>query len=302
MNNYPSKEELIKNAGTLMSFPDVCLQVNTMIDDPSCSASSIGEVLSRDSALTARLLKIVNSPFYGFSSRIDTVSRAISVIGLRELQMLVTTAAAVEAFSKISTRLIDMETFWRHSVFCAVIAKIIAEHCNVLHSERLFISGLLHDIGSLVLYQSLPEQVESILENICAHRERSQHEIEHELLGYNHAELGAALLRKWQLPDSICEAVEFHHETEKSQRFAIETSIVGLANSLAGVADKENLGEPVYFITEYRKILQETSETALDKIRGSANWQTAGVSSDNVDDILEEAVQRFDLALDAIYQ
>ncbi|MDH5435759.1 MAG: HDOD domain-containing protein [Gammaproteobacteria bacterium] len=301
MNDLPDINLIVKQTGALVSFPDVCLQVNEMVDDPACSASAIGEVLSRDSGLTARLLKIVNSPLYGFATRIDTVSRAISIIGLRELRILVTTASAVEAFSKISTRLIDMETFWQHSVYCAVIARVLAERCNVLHAERLFISGLLHDVGSLVIYQSLPEQAEHILSQLCEGQVKSQHLLEIENLGFDHAQLGAALLRNWHLPDSICDSIEFHHDPDAAERHELESAIVNLANAMIGLVDKENMEQPVYFITGFRKNIQEASEHNLESIKNSKAWKLIGLASEDINSILEEAAEKFELALDAIY-
>jgi len=293
--------QLVKQTRGVVSFPDVCLQINDMIDDPTCSATAIGAVLSKDSGLTARLLKIVNSPLYGFAARIDTVSRAISIIGLLELRILVTTASAVDAFSKISTQLIDMETFWRHSIFCAVLARSIAERCNVLHAERLFISGLLHDIGSLVIFQALPEQAESILKQLCKNERMSQHTAEKENLGFDHAELGGELLRNWHLPDSICDAVEFHHKPDEATRHELESAIISLANAMIGFADKENMEQPVYFITEFRKTIQNESKYNIEHIKDSKAWQLTGLGEHDLDSILDESAEKFELALDAIY-
>lgn len=301
MSELPDIDQIVKQTGTLLSFPDVCFQINEMVDDPACSAIAIGEVLSRDSGLTARLLKIVNSPLYGFATRIDTVSRAISIIGLRELRILVTTASAVETFSKISTQLIDMETFWRHSIFCAVIARVLAERCNVLHGERLFISGLLHDIGSLVIYQSLPMQAENILNQLCEEPAKSQHLLEIENLGFDHARLGAALLKNWHLPDSICESIEFHHKPDEAEQHVLEAAIVSVANAMTGLADKESIEQPVYFITKLRKIIQDESKHSLEGVKNSKAWKLTKLDSQGMNSILDEAAEKFDLALDAIY-
>ena len=114
-------EELVKNVGELVSLPDVCIRVNQMVDDPNASAVAFGEVISQDPGLTARLLRIANSAFYGFSQEIDTVSRAVTIIGLGKLRDLVLATSTVDVFDKIPNELLTMENFWRHSLSCALI-------------------------------------------------------------------------------------------------------------------------------------------------------------------------------------
>ena len=123
-------ENIIQGVVGLISLPDVCIRVKEMVDDPNYSASDIGKIVSSDAALTARLLRIVNSAFYGFPARIETVSRAITIVGNRELRDLVFAATVAGIFEKVSSDLIDIESFWRHSVYCGIVSRIIAKRCR----------------------------------------------------------------------------------------------------------------------------------------------------------------------------
>ena len=136
-----------------------------MLEDPNTTANDLGRVIGRDTGLTARLLKIVNSAFYGFQSRIETVSRAVTIIGMRELRGLVLAASAIEAFSKVPNKVLNMANFWRHSVYCGVVAQLLAERSNVLHAERLFVAGLLHDIGLVAIPIDLLHRTDPLTED-----------------------------------------------------------------------------------------------------------------------------------------
>ncbi|NOZ37879.1 MAG: HDOD domain-containing protein [Gammaproteobacteria bacterium] len=230
-------QDLVTGVIRLVSLPEVCLRVNEMMEDPSTSAKELGQVISRDTGLTARLLKIVNSSFYGFPSKIETVSRAVTVIGLRELRGLVLAASAVETFSKIPTEVLNRVHFWRHSVYCGVVAQLVAEECKVLHSERLFVAGLLHDIGKLIIAHRLPEQMKIIKQRV-ADEQRFDYEIEQQELGFDHADVGGALLREWKMPPTLCDAVYFHHHPSDATESLMDAAMIHLANSITGVAEE----------------------------------------------------------------
>lgn len=116
--NPVTPEQLVKGIVGLVSLPEVCIRISEMVNDPRYSASHIGKVISKDAALTARLLRIVNSAFYRFSAKVETVSRAITIVGNRELKDLVLAATIAGVFERISTDLINLDTFWRHGIYC----------------------------------------------------------------------------------------------------------------------------------------------------------------------------------------
>jgi len=280
-NNQGSAKELVQGVVGLISLPDVCVRVKEMVDDPECSAADIGKVVSKDAALTARLLRIVNSAFYQFPSKIETVSRAITIVGNRELKDLVFAATVAGIFEKVSSDLIDIETFWRHAVYCGIVSRIIAQKSGVLHSERLFVAGLMHDIGRMVIAYKLPNQCRDVL------RYRKDngvdlHVAEQAVLGFDHAEVGAELMKAWSLPQSHQLAALHHHNPAKASEFVLEASIVYLAN----------------IITELAEV--GTDDVEVLKKVPDAIWQMTNVSTADIEDILVEARDQFIDALTLI--
>ncbi|MEM7253887.1 MAG: HDOD domain-containing protein, partial [Pseudomonadota bacterium] len=183
---------MVDEVSALVSPPDICLRIFELLQSPDSSAREIGDVISQDPNLTARLLKVVNSPFYGVGRRVDTVSRAIAIVGIRDLYNLVVAVSAVNRFSHIAIDLVNMDTFWRHSLFTALLSRALAKRAGILHPERLFVAGLLHEIGALVLYHKMPRLAQEHL-LLAGGDEAVIFEQEYEQLGFTHAELGAML-------------------------------------------------------------------------------------------------------------
>jgi len=223
---------LVRDVAGLVSPPDICLRIFELMQSPSASARDFAEVVQQDPNLTARLLRFVNSPFYGFVSRIDTVSRAVAVIGTQELYSLVLSVSAVKSFSRIATDLVNMDSFWRHSIFCALLARAVARRCRILHPERLFVAGLLHEVGSLVLFNRLPEVSRDLL-LVAEGDEDALYQAELAALGFSHAEVGGLLLDLWYLPATLHGAVRGHHRPGTVSEGRLEASIVRIANHLA---------------------------------------------------------------------
>ena len=227
---------LIDDVSYLVSPPDVCVKVFELIESNTASAQDIGEVISHDPSLTARLLRLVNSSFYNFPRRIDTISRAVTIIGIRELYSLVIAVSAIKSFTGLSSKLVNIDTFWRHSIYTGLIARALARDCGVLHPERLFVAGMMHDIGSLVLYHRLPEQATELL-LISDGDEGILHQAELAALGFTHADLGSALMKMWMLPEILQESVCYHHMPSYASEAALEASILHLADSLANQSE-----------------------------------------------------------------
>lgn len=274
-------KELVTGVVRLVSLPEVCLRVTEMLEDPATTATDLGRVISRDTSLTARLLKIVNSAYYGFSSRIETVTRAVTIIGLRELRGLVLAASAIEAFSKIPSDLLNMAYFWRHSVYCGVIAQLLAKRCNVLHSERLFVAGLLHDIGKLIICHKLTADAELII-TTCRETGENDFEVEKRILGFDHAEVGSELLREWRMPDSLRDSVAFHHNPELAEDSILDVCMIHIANCITGMAEQE---------IEQQGTIQVVSDYA---------WKISGLDKSVIDDVFSEAGPLFSDALETI--
>jgi putative nucleotidyltransferase with HDIG domain len=231
-------EGLTAGIKDLVTLPDVAMRIARMVDDPGSSAEDIGREICNDVALTARLLRIANSAAYGQNRKIATVSRAITVLGVRQVRDLTVGLTAVRAFDGISNDMVTMEVFWRHSVLCAVAAGQIAARREAVHTESPFVAGLLHDIGQLVLYSSAPDAArESLLMMADAPDDLQLYLCERTVLAFDHGVVGASLARNWGLPDSLLECIEFHHEPHLARRYAADVATVHIANSVAVLAE-----------------------------------------------------------------
>ena len=276
-------KELVTGSIRLVSLPEVCLRVNEMLDEPAVTASDLGNVISQDTSLTARLLKIVNSSYYGFQAKIETVSRAVTVVGLRELRGLVIAASAVETFSNVPDEILNKVRFWRHSLYCGVIARLLAEQCHVLHSERLFVAGLLHDIGKLVIAQRLPIETQKI--SLQAESEsRSEFEVEQDVLGFNHAEVGGELMLAWNMPETLFESVAYHHAPQNAEVGLMETCLIHMAN---------------IFTDEAEQGLDMKAEMPTPKINPLV-WEITGLNESVKEHVFREAGPLFTEALETI--
>ncbi len=270
-----------KDVSGLVSPPEVCIQLLDLVDSPKSTAHEIGEVIGSDPNLTARLLKLVNSSFYNYSGRIDTLSRAIAIVGTRELYSLAISVSAIRAFSKIPVEIINMDTFWRHSLFCGIIARQLGKRCGILHPERLFVAGLLHDIGMLVPFARAPEKARELLliaegdEQALAYAERQE-------FGFDHGDLGGMLATLWKLPDSLVEVISCHHYPMEAVCSKQQAAIVKIADMLA---DRSEMG--ALFVPAPRR--DEPIE--VDK----ALWRATGLVAANFDEaqILADAGKQF---------
>jgi len=216
----------------LASLPDVCVKINELADDPNSSLQDLTNVIGMDPAMAAKLLKIANSPFYGFANRIDDLNRAIMLIGTQGLRDLLWATSSIESFSNLSNKFVSMETFWKHSLYTATVARVLANKCHVLNKDRLFLSGLLHDLGHLALYQVMPDEMEVIFmraknenENLCV--------AEKSILGFSHATVTYAILKMWRLPDSICKAVAYHHLPGRAEDHKLDAAIIHIADVIS---------------------------------------------------------------------
>jgi len=203
-----SLEKLIERSGKLGSLPAIVYKVFEVMDAPKSTAALIGKVINDDPALTARLLKLVNSPFYGFTAKIDTVYRAVALIGHEELRSVVVAASAVKVFDGIPSELMSMDDFWVRSLKVAVTARVLAAFKREKVIERYFIAGLLHDIGSLLLYLKMPEEMAQVLQ-LQKTDGIALSVAEKEIIGFDHTEVGGGLLKKWNLPPQICGAIRY---------------------------------------------------------------------------------------------
>jgi HD-like signal output (HDOD) protein len=223
-----SPKKLVEEIERLVSLPDVCVKVNRLVDSPEYSAVRMGEIIKQDTDLAARLLRLVNSSFYGRRAPVETISRAVAMIGTKELRNLVLATSAIKLFTGIPADLVDMEAFWRHAIMTGVIAQHLAQRCHVLHTERLFVMGVLHDIGRLAIYLRLTDQARDIL-LITGGDDWLLPATEEDILGFTHMQVGEQLLRSWGLPDGIVTVVGTHHCPDKAGEYRFDASLIHIA-------------------------------------------------------------------------
>jgi len=253
----------------LPTLPMILFKVNEIIAKPTSSANDIAGVIGKDTSLSARLLRIVNSAFYGFPSRIDSVSRAVAIIGTRQLGTLASGVTIINMFRDIPSDIIDMKSYWKHSIACGVYARIIAGYKGIQNTERLFLSGLLHDIGRLILYNYTPDHAVYALTKAKLTRSFLK-EVEDGHLNFDHAKTGGLLLKRWKLPLLMEHAVRYHHDPQES-RYPLEPSIVHLADIMAHAMGIGSSGE---------RFVPQLDPDA---------WECIGLSANSLDVITKQA-------------
>ena len=204
------RERIQRNEIKLPEIPTIVMDLNEVINNPYTSAKHIADVVTKSPSLTALLLKIVNSPLYGFHQKIDRVSRAVTLIGTQEISSLALGIMVLSVFKDLPEDIIDMKSFLKHSLACGIIARILAAQKNWPQTEQLFVSGLLHDIGRLIVYAYFRDQAR----NLLAHAINSNsllYQEEKNLLGCQHTDIAKYLLKKWQIPSNIENNVSYHH-------------------------------------------------------------------------------------------
>ncbi|MCX7635830.1 MAG: HDOD domain-containing protein, partial [Syntrophales bacterium] len=215
----------------LSTLPTIFTQINKVISDPNSSAQDIAEVIEKDTYVSAKILRIVNSAFYVYPSRIAKISRAVTIIGTKQLGTLAGGINILRIFRNIPSRLIDMKSFWEHSLLCGINARIMGGYKNIPNTERLFVAGMLHDIGRLLLYNYLPELTCHIIEK-AAKEKKPLYQAEREVMGIDHSSIAESLFKQRRLPMSLESIVRYHHQPLESLN-RTEASIIHLADMMA---------------------------------------------------------------------
>lgn len=265
--------DMIVQTKTLASLPTVYDELMKVVNHPHSSAQDVANVISSDQSLTARLLRIVNSTFYSFPAAIETVSRAITIVGTAQLCDLALATSVMKMFGKELEGVVDMDMFWRHSIACGVFARIFANMRREANSEGFFVMGLLHDLGRLIMYAHAPNHSRRALDEAHA-RKMPMNSVEKEIFGFNHAELGTALLESWNLPPVQREAVGRHHRPNGATRFPVEAATIHVSDMMAKALHLGRSGDlyvPPLFPEAWDKM--KVSHTLLPDIVRDAETQ-----------------------------
>ena len=210
--------DLVKSVLGRITLPEVYVRIRALIDNPSTQIDDYVDVVNIDPVMAARIVKIANSTFFGYSKMLPTVERAVSYIGVVQLHDVLLGTIAMRSFSTIPAHVINLLAFWQSSVACGIIARILAHRCSLPASERLFVSGLLHEIGHIVMYLKRPELAQQALVR-AAERSIPIYIAERELIGFDDAQVGSELMRLWHLPINYQETTGFHPEPAKATQY-----------------------------------------------------------------------------------
>lgn len=268
-------QSLAREVKTLVSLPEVISRLMQLLESPDSSNGAIGEVIVSDPALTARLLRLANSAFIGVPYKIETVSRAIPLLGRAAIRDLALATSVASTFRGIPRQWIDMERFWLNSVACGVIARSLAFRCRIFENEPLFVAGLLHKVGRLVFYSCRANEYRCVLE-LGARGEDAINEVEQRIFGFTHAELGAELIKIWKLPERLQMAVAHYLAPNKAPpEHRRNAAIIHVASALATYIEPSvNLSDAV-----------DAEKTGVDK----GAWELLGLSLETVPGVMQDA-------------
>ncbi|MFH0926325.1 MAG: HDOD domain-containing protein [bacterium] len=234
--DYPlTIKKLTSSITDLPTFPHIVNNALKMLENPMVSPVQLGKLLSSDQILTSKILKLVNSAFYGFPRSVSTVHHAIVLLGFKAIKDLLITTSIFNVFShKKNNSFFDRNKFWEHSIGCGIAARIIANNFNYRLSGEIFTYGLVHDIGKIVEDIYLSEEFLKII-NIVKAEKISVIEAEKRVLDTTHAEIGSWLVDKWNLPYEFVEVIKYHHDPTLSVDNKDLCIIVYIANMICKI-------------------------------------------------------------------
>ena len=275
-------ESLFKNPDDIPMLPASVTKIMEAIYNPNSRYEDIATLISRDVSLTTKILKSVNSAYFGFSSKISSIPYSINIIGLNPIGSLILASTLLSKFKGMPEDFVTMESFWSHSIASGIAAKEICQLKGLKHKEEtLYVAGLMHDIGCMIIYKEFPEKA-GIALNQCNEEGEDIIIAERKALGFDHAEVGAALIKRWKLPELIQETTEFHHKPLSAPVYKEEAAIVHVAEY---IVQSNQLGSS-----------GEIQSTDLDP----RILKSLKLSTDDLGPISEKTIERFDDIYDAL--
>ncbi len=272
----PGILELVNKTVKLPTIPNVLLKLNEVVKDPESSADDVARVISVDPAITTNILRIVNSAYYGLQVRVSSITLAVSIMGFNLTKKVALKAAIFSVFGKKRDPIPEFnpEDFWKHSLFTGVAAKVLASESPNFSSfqpEDLYICGLLHDIGKIILYESSPEIFQKAL-RLSIKQEIPLFQAEEEIMGFKHSDVGSVLAIKWFLPEDLTIAIRYHHSPVNDPFHKSLSALIHLADWVTwkdGKGSAKGIPEPDLDETVFEKtgIEEERLEGLMETIR-----------------------------------
>jgi len=275
---YEEAQQAIYGIDLIPSPSPILGKLLDSLNDPYLNAEKFETLVIKDPALSAKILNIANSAYYGLRAQISTINRAIVVIGIDEVKNICLTVLLSSMFSeKKIHHAFNVGQFWRHSLFVALASKDLANKFEIIDPETGYISGLLHDIGKIVCATYMPFFYETII-NLVSHKGISYLEAENEI-GLTHTRIGGWLSKKWALPSLLHASISYHHEPDRSKNYREATFLIQIADRLAYFNDTPENREEIKTIlqkigisSQYSIELENYTEIWWDNVK--AVWET----------------------------
>jgi len=271
---------LISEIKELPTLPQVAVTLMDLLDDPSTSAPEINRVMARDPALAGKILKLVNSAYYGLSNKVSSLNQAIVILGFKTVKSVALSASVMGLFKgPKESDVFDRTLFWKHSIACACVARLAAQKSKGFDPETAFSAGLLHDIGKLVLAHHLPSTADEIVQ-LAEEKKSSFLGAEREILETDHTEIGRWLADTWDLPGELAEAIGNHHDLDGAEEKEL-VAIILFSDYLArvkgigapGSADTPELNKEIWELLSLEKSdLPELVNTINQEIEAASSW------------------------------
>jgi HD-like signal output (HDOD) protein len=220
-------QTVVKSA-QLISLPEIYTKLKELVEEPDFTMAEVALLVGSDPAMAARFLRAVNNPLNRRVRKIETISHAVSMLGIRQVHDIVLSASVAEAFEGVQNKVMNMRKFWQRSFYTAVMNKRLAAECQMSDSERFFVIGLLHDIGHMFIYLAIPETAQKIMID-AMQLERPVHQVEREMLGFDYAQVGGFVMRQWDLPKNFQAITYFHSQPGKATYYDVESALLHLS-------------------------------------------------------------------------
>lgn len=266
---------------TLPTLPSVMERLNALLEDPEVGTREVGAAVAQDAPLSARVLRIANSAAYGLRERVLSAEHASAVLGMRELRSIALAASVMGQFEHLEAGAFDLNHLWKHAILVAQTARALGKASDAvceLSPDELYTVGLVHDLGQVVLLEHFSD---AFLEAVQRSKDegRTLDEVELEMLGFTHAEVGARIALRWNLPPALVSAVQYHHGPAEEIEAEPVVALVDLANRLAERAAEGDREGALATLDDERAELLEISNSDFEKVVETAleSWGTIEV-------------------------
>lgn len=246
MNSAVARKK-IENTPDLPTLPSVAAEIIKIANSPSTNAADVGGIIQQDQALTTKVLKLVNSSFYGFPGKIKTIQHAVVIIGFNKVKNIVMAASLFDMTKGRKERILNVSKFWLFSLTAAIGAKVSASHFDKeIDPDDIFVAGLIHSLGALIIDQVFPDEYQQVLE-LCALKNITNYDAEKEILGFTHCQAGEWVTEKWNLPSILRQSIRYYFKPMLAREEQAVVTSVHVGHVLARALGVGSIGDPYMF-------------------------------------------------------